>query len=92
VVDSANPWVHEASDDEPAQVQGLRAAVVRAFNELRRLGEGEKAAFTAALRVFTFHEPTIPVCSASKIVRCWMGDETSGEMPRISLSFEARDH
>lgn len=49
-----------------------RAAVLRAFNELCRLGECEETALRAALKVFAFHEPTMPAHLASAIVAKWI--------------------
>jgi hypothetical protein len=48
-----------------------QAAVLRVFTELRRLGECEEMALTAALKVFAFHAPRTPPHLASAIVAGW---------------------
>lgn len=48
-----------------------QAAVRRAFNELRGLGQCEETALRAALKVFAFHEPGTPAHVASAIVEGW---------------------
>jgi hypothetical protein len=54
-----------------------RAAVLRAFNELCKLGECEQTALRAALRVFAFYQPALPADVASAIVAKW----TRGSRP-----------
>jgi hypothetical protein len=59
----------DREDDMPPA--GCQAAVLRAFRELRNLGECEGTALRAALKVFTFHEPAIPPRIAAEIVQGW---------------------
>jgi hypothetical protein len=55
-----------------------QAAVLRAFNELRGLGQCEETALRAALKVFAFHEPGTPAHVASAIVEGWTRSVRAG--------------
>ena len=49
-----------------------RAAVSRAFAELRKRRVGEEAAFESAVTVFRFHHPDLPVLEAQETVDRWL--------------------
>lgn len=49
-----------------------RAAVLRAFGELRRRKMSEKAAFDSATVIFNFHHPEIPEAEAKNTVSEWI--------------------
>ena len=48
-----------------------RPAVERAFSELTARGVPESHAVEAALFIYRFHHPDIPVCAAAADVMCW---------------------
>ncbi|MFM2045343.1 MAG: hypothetical protein RLY86_3919, partial [Pseudomonadota bacterium] len=49
-----------------------RPAVVRAFTEMRALGQPDQYCFDAALTVYRWHHPEMPVPRASDIVSTWI--------------------
>jgi hypothetical protein len=55
-----------------------QAAVLRVFNELRRLGECDATALRAALKVFAFHQPDTPPQVAAEIVEKWTRSARAG--------------
>jgi protein-disulfide isomerase len=57
--------------DAETRNAACQAAVLRAFNELRRFGECDEMALRAALRVFAFHQPGMPAQVAAEIVEKW---------------------
>jgi hypothetical protein len=63
--DTEHEWEADGCD------AGCHAAVLRAFTELRRLGECEETALSAALRVFASHHPSTPAHVASAIIEKW---------------------
>lgn len=54
------------------------AATVRAYAELRRLGQSESVAYAAAVQVFRHHHPKAPRVEAYQEVADWLEhDEAS---------------
>lgn len=51
-----------------------KAAAVRAYLELREKGEGDVAAFDAAVHVFRLHHPEVPKVQALDAVSAWVDD------------------
>ena len=52
------------------------AAVVRTYRELRGKGQPDRFAFEAALTVYLWHHPLIPIIEASRIVAGWVREGT----------------
>ncbi len=61
----------------PLVMSQCQMASINAYRQLRRCGEDDRAAFRAAVRLYRFHHPEVPVEQAIHTVAEWI-DEAVG--------------
>lgn len=75
-LDPPLPLLGEPCRDEPGDGRCCRAAVQRAYRELREKQQSATRAFDAALTVYQWHHPKVPMAEALAVVADWVRETT----------------